>query len=94
MQQKLQANAEATEFANRELGELTAGSSRTERDAVIVVDKADAAAGKVRLNYLVGAATWRPQYRFRAGGGEGPGPARIPGGRSSSRRARTGPAST
>ena len=65
MQQKLQANAEATEFATRELGELTAGSSRTERDAVIVVDKGEPA-GKVRLNYLVTAATWRPQYRFRA----------------------------
>jgi uncharacterized protein (TIGR02231 family) len=67
LQQQLQANAEATEFANRELGELTAGASHTERDAVIVVDKTNAAPGKVRLNYLVGAATWRPQYRLRAG---------------------------
>ena len=53
------------QFATRELAELTSGSSRTERDAVIVVDRA-APAGKVRLNYLVTAATWRPQYRFRA----------------------------
>jgi hypothetical protein len=67
LQQKLQANAETTQFATRELGELTSGSSRTERDAVIVVDKGDPA-GKVRLNYLVTAATWRPQYRFRAAG--------------------------
>ena len=66
IQQKLQANTVATEFANRELTELTSGSSRTERDAVIVVDKGEPA-GKVRLNYLVTAATWRPQYRFRAG---------------------------
>jgi Domain of unknown function (DUF4139)/N-terminal domain of unknown function (DUF4140) len=66
LQQKLQANAEATQFATRELGELTSGSSRTERDAVIVVDKAEPL-GKVRLNYLVTAVTWRPQYRFRAG---------------------------
>jgi hypothetical protein len=71
-QQKLQANAEATRFAERELGELTAGASRTERDAVIVVDKGEAAGGKVRLNYLVGAATWRPQYRFRAGADKDP----------------------
>jgi N-terminal domain of unknown function (DUF4140) len=48
-QQKLQANTEATEFATRELADLTLGSSRTERDAVIVVDKAGPA-GKVRLN--------------------------------------------
>ena len=66
LQQKLQANAEATQFATRELGELTSGSSRTERDAVIVVDRAEPA-GRVRLSYLVTAATWRPQYRFRAG---------------------------
>jgi hypothetical protein len=63
--QKLQANAEATEFANRALAELTAGRARTERDALIVVDRAGAG-GKVRLNYLVTDATWRPQYRFRA----------------------------
>jgi Domain of unknown function (DUF4139)/N-terminal domain of unknown function (DUF4140) len=71
VQQKLKANAAATEFANRELAELTSGSSRTERDAVIVVDKGEAA-GKVRLNYLVTAATWRPQYRFRAGAEKDP----------------------
>jgi hypothetical protein len=72
LQQKLQANAEATEFAQRELTELAAGASRTERDAVIVVDKAGAGPGKVRLNYLVSAATWHPQYRFRAGAEKDP----------------------
>ncbi len=46
---------------------MSAGTSKTERDAVIVVDKANAAAGKVRLNYLVDAAAWRPQYKLRAG---------------------------
>jgi hypothetical protein len=66
VQQKLQANTEAAEFATRELTELTSGSARTERDAVIVVDRGGAG-GKVRLNYLVSDATWRPQYRFRAG---------------------------
>jgi hypothetical protein len=65
LQQKLRANSEATQFATRELGELASGSSRTERDAVIVVDRAEPS-GRVRLNYLVTAATWRPQYRFRA----------------------------
>jgi hypothetical protein len=70
-QQKLQANAEATQFATRELAELTSGSSRTERDAIIVVERTGAA-GKVRLNYLVTAATWRPQYRFRAGAEKDP----------------------
>lgn len=67
LEQKLQANAEAVAFASRQLAELSAGASRTDRDAVIVVDKADAAAGTVLLNYLVNAATWHPQYRLRAG---------------------------
>jgi hypothetical protein len=66
VQQKLAANAETTGFLTRELAELASGSSRTERDAVIVVDRGDGA-GKVRLNYLVTAATWRPLYRLRAG---------------------------
>ena len=71
LQQKIQANTETTEFATRELAELTSGSSRTERDAVIVVDRAGAA-GKVRLNYLVADASWRPQYRLRAGAEKDP----------------------
>ena len=71
-EQKLGANAEATRFSQRQLQELSAGSRRTDIDAVIVVDKADAPAARVRLNYLVGAATWRPHYRFRAGGEKDP----------------------
>ena len=71
-EQALQAIAEAITFAQRQLQELSAGSSRTEIDAVIVVDKANAPAGTVRLNYLVGAATWKPLYRLRAGGEKDP----------------------
>jgi hypothetical protein len=67
IQQKQQDNQEELGFVQRKLAELTAGSSRTDRDAVIVVDKANAAPSKVRLNYLVDQASWRPQYKFRAG---------------------------
>jgi len=67
IQQKLQTNTEQSEFVKRQLTELAAGTNKTERDAVIVVDKKNAAAGKVRLNYLVDSATWRPQYKLRAG---------------------------
>jgi hypothetical protein len=63
-----QANQEQTQFVQRQLQELAAGSNKTERDAVIVVDKHDAAPGKVRLNYLVDSASWRPQYKLRADG--------------------------
>src|SRR5262249_29862457 len=69
-QQQLRKNQEQTQFMQRKLQELTAGHSKTERDAVIIVDKQDAAAGKVRLNYLVDAASWKPQYKLRAGKGE------------------------
>ncbi|HXG08402.1 MAG TPA: DUF4139 domain-containing protein [Gemmataceae bacterium] len=67
LQQQLQDNQEQLQFAQRQLNDVTAGTSRTERDAVIVVDKTNGAAGKVRLNYLVSAASWRPQYKLRAG---------------------------
>jgi hypothetical protein len=67
LQQQMETNAEQLEFVQRKLRELSAGTSHTERDAVIVVDKANAAPGKVRLNYLVDAAAWRPQYKLRAG---------------------------
>src|SRR5262245_8441053 len=67
LQQQLQANQEKAEFAQRRLNELSSGVARTERDGVIVVEKTNAAAGKVRLNYLVDAVSWRPQYKFRAG---------------------------
>ena len=61
-------NQRAIEFAQRQMNELTAGANRTLRDAVITVDKgANNAAAKVRLNYLVNAAGWSPQYKLRAG---------------------------
>jgi hypothetical protein len=54
------------EFLKRQLQEKAGGVSRTERDAVIVLDK-KAGASTAKLNYLVGNATWRPQYKLRAG---------------------------
>jgi Domain of unknown function (DUF4139)/N-terminal domain of unknown function (DUF4140) len=65
LQQRLKANAEAAEFAKRQLAELSDGSSRIERDAVIVVHKIRPGAGTVRLGYLVNSANWWPQYRLR-----------------------------
>jgi Domain of unknown function (DUF4139)/N-terminal domain of unknown function (DUF4140) len=72
LHQQLQANTEATAFATRQLAELSAGTSRVERDAVIIVHKARPQAGTVRLGYLVSSATWRPQYRLRGGAGNAP----------------------
>jgi uncharacterized protein (TIGR02231 family) len=67
LQNEMALNKEQLEFAHRQLRELTAGAAKEERDAVIVVDKTDAAAGKVRLNYLVSSASWLPKYKIRAG---------------------------
>jgi uncharacterized protein (TIGR02231 family) len=67
LKQQVQANQEKAEFLQRKLTELASGTVRTERDAVIVVEKGNAAPGKVRLNYLVDAASWHPQYKVRAG---------------------------
>jgi hypothetical protein len=67
LQEQTQTNSEAMEFANRRMRNLTSGTSKVERDAVIVVDKTNNGAGKVKLNYLVTAAAWKPQYKFRSG---------------------------
>ncbi len=55
------------EFCKRKMAELGQGSGRQERDAVIVVDRETGKGGRVRLNYLVGAVAWRPEYKLRAG---------------------------
>src|SRR5262245_57014839 len=67
LQQKLDTIKEQTDFARRKLQELTAGTTKMERDAVIVVDRANGGGGTVRLNYLVDAASWHPHYKLRAG---------------------------
>jgi hypothetical protein len=68
LRRRLQANTEAIELATRQLAELSAGTSRVERDAVIAVQNTRRQAGTVRLGYLAGSAKWSPQYRLRGGG--------------------------
>ena len=65
--QKSQQILKSTQFLTRKLQELTSGTVRTETDAIIVVEKVNAGAGKLRLNYLVDTAYWHPQYKIRAG---------------------------
>jgi uncharacterized protein (TIGR02231 family) len=67
LQQQLQANQKKVDAAQRRLGELASAPTRIERDAVLVVEKTAPAAAKVRLHYLVDSASWRPQYKLRAG---------------------------
>jgi len=66
IKQQIEAVQEQIDFTKRQLGEKSGGSVRTERDAVVVIDK-KAGGGTVKLNYLVSSASWRPLYKFRAG---------------------------
>jgi hypothetical protein len=72
LQRQLEANTGTAQFAAQQLAELSAGTSRVEHDAVIVVHKSRPQAGTVRLGYLVNAATWSPQYRLRGGAADAP----------------------
>jgi hypothetical protein len=67
LKHQLKSNQQQMEFIKRKLGELSAGSSREERDAIIVIDRDNGGGGKVRLNYLVDTVSWQPQYKLRAG---------------------------
>jgi len=68
LDQELQVNKEQMEFCKRKMSQLTHGVSRTERDAIIVIDRDQNANGaKIRLNYLVDAVSWKPQYKLRSG---------------------------
>lgn len=66
IKQQIEGLAEQVAFTQRLLGERAGGSVRTERDAIITVDK-KAGPGVVRLSYLVSSAGWRPVYKLRAG---------------------------
>lgn len=53
----------------RQRAELTAGASRTEREALMFLEKRAAGPAQLTLSYLVGRATWSPAYNFRATAG-------------------------
>lgn len=58
---------EEMNLLQRKMAEITNGSSKTVREAVIFLQKNDAAKRKLRLNYLVGNCGWSPSYVIRAG---------------------------
>jgi hypothetical protein len=51
----------------RKHDEITTGASRTEREAVLFLQKQAAAPAEVRLNYLVNNCGWSPAYTMRSG---------------------------
>ncbi len=50
----------------RKLAELTAGSSKTRRQAVVYISSDDAQKAEIELNYLVNNANWNQLYNLRA----------------------------
>ncbi len=66
LRDRIRENSEALDLAKRKLQELSAGPTRVENDAVIVVQKPKSGADAVRLGYLVGQADWTPQYRLKS----------------------------
>jgi hypothetical protein len=59
--------AEQIDLLNRQRGEITAGATKTLREAVLFVQKNGDGAAELRLNYLVGNCGWSPTYTMRAG---------------------------
>jgi hypothetical protein len=63
------ANREVTRqvtLLTRKREELTRGSQKAVREALLFVEKKGAAKDTLRLNYLVGSCGWSPTYTFRA----------------------------
>ena len=54
------------ELLQRKLNELRAGRSRTEREAVLIVNTLKKGKPVIELSYLVNNAGWLPQYNLRA----------------------------
>ena len=52
----------------RKRSELTKGSNKTVRQAVIFLARDGGGAGTIRLSYLVGSANWSPTYNVRLNG--------------------------
>ncbi len=55
------------ELLQRKRNEVTAGAARTEREAVLFLQKQAAGPAEVRLNYLVNNCGWSPTYTMRSG---------------------------
>lgn len=54
------------ELLQRKLQKLQAGRSRTEREAVLVVNNPGKKKAAIELSYLVNNASWLPQYNLRS----------------------------
>ncbi len=65
LENEAQSLLEQRELVNRQIREVTNSSNKTNREAVIYVEKNVAKAKKIRLNYLVNSCGWSPSYTVR-----------------------------
>ncbi|TFG49164.1 MAG: mucoidy inhibitor MuiA family protein, partial [Candidatus Brocadiia bacterium] len=54
------------ELLQRKRADLDAGRSKTEREAVVFVNKTSSGTGTIKLSYIVDGANWFAQYNLRA----------------------------
>lgn len=64
-QEERQRNHER-DLLSRKRDTITAGSSRTVREAVVFISAPERGAARLRLSYLVSNASWSPSYNVRA----------------------------
>jgi uncharacterized protein (TIGR02231 family) len=57
---------EQLSLLQRKRAEISRGSTRTVREALVFIDKANRGQAQLRLSYLVANAGWEPSYNFRA----------------------------
>ena len=54
------------ELLQRKRKNLAGGRSKTRREAIVYISKANSKKSVIKLSYLVNNASWKPQYNFRA----------------------------
>lgn len=65
LQQEARSLAEQSNFLARQKAEIHGRSSKTQREAIIFINR-ERAGGTLRVRYLVDSATWSPSYNVRA----------------------------
>jgi len=66
LEDKIDGLKKDKDLLDRKRNELVAGRSRTEREAVLFINKAGGKKVAIELSYLVGGANWQQQYNLRA----------------------------
>ena len=66
LEDKIDGLKNEQELLGRKRNELVAGRSRTEREAVLFINRTGGKKIAIELSYLVGGANWQQQYNLRA----------------------------